>query len=47
MSCGAWRAREVKGVSLTGRELSRTDGTVVGDDMFCNGGVNALLSIMM
>lgn len=37
----------VKGVGLTGRELSRTDGTVVGDDMFCYGGVNALLSIMM
>jgi len=46
MSCGGGR-QSLKGVSLTGRELSRTDGTVVGDVMFYYDGFNALLSLMM
>lgn len=46
MYCGGGR-ESLKGVSLTGMELSRTDGTVVGDDMFYYDGFNAFLSLMM
>lgn len=46
MSCCEGR-NGLKGVSLTGGGLFRTDGTVVGDVKLCYGCIHALLSLTM